>query len=114
MYNTLLEKKGSIAVIGLGYVGLPLALELAKSFKVTGFDINERNLELLRKGEDPCKELPKEAFLNSDIIFTSNPAELDKASFYIVAVPTPIVRSSRSLKERICSCRSIFYMRCHD
>ena len=90
MYNTLLEKKGSIAVIGLGYVGLPLALELAKSFKVTGFDINERNLELLRKGEDPCRELPKEAFLNSDIIFTSDPAELDKASFYIVAVPTPI------------------------
>ena len=48
MYNTLIEKKGSIAVVGLGYVGLPLALELAKSFRVIGYDINERNLELLR------------------------------------------------------------------
>ena len=86
MYNTLLEKKGSIAVIGLGYVGLPLALELAKSFKVTGFDINERNLELLRKGEDPCRELPKEAFLNSDIIFT----------FYFLLDYMPDARSKSS------------------
>ncbi len=90
MYNKLLEKKGSIAVIGLGYVGLPLALELAKNFKVIGFDINSRNIEMLRNSSDPSQELGAEAFENSDILFTNEMEKLSEASFYIVAVPTPI------------------------
>ena len=90
MYSRLADKSGSIAVLGLGYVGLPLALELAKDFKVIGFDINRNNIELLGKGIDPSKELDAEAFANRDIIFTDNPQSLEDACFYIVAVPTPI------------------------
>ena len=90
MYNKLIEKRGNIAVIGLGYVGLPLALELAKNFRVIGFDINSRNIEMLRSSTDPSQELGPEAFANSDIIFTNDTNELSQASFFIVAVPTPI------------------------
>lgn len=90
MYSRLSEKKGSIAVIGLGYVGLPLALELAKSFRVIGFDINEQNISLLKESVDPSRELTSEAFQASDILFTSDACELDSANFFIVAVPTPI------------------------
>lgn len=90
MYRTLSDKQGSIAVIGLGYVGLPLALELARSFKVIGFDINRENIQLLEKGIDPSRELAPEAFAGTDITFTCNMEELRRACFYIVAVPTPI------------------------
>ena len=90
MYNRLADKSGSIAVIGLGYVGLPLALELAKNFKVIGFDINNKNIELLQQQIDPSQELAKEAFDNTDITFTSNASLLDESVFHIVAVPTPI------------------------
>ena len=72
MYNRLAEKRGSIAVIGLGYVGLPLALELARNFKVIGFDINNKNIELLQQKVDPSQELAKEAFDGTDITFTSD------------------------------------------
>jgi UDP-N-acetyl-D-galactosamine dehydrogenase len=57
MYQDLLEKKKSIAVIGLGYVGLPLALEFAKHFKVIGFDINKSRVALMQQGIDPSNEL---------------------------------------------------------
>ncbi len=90
MYSRLADKSGSIAVIGLGYVGLPLALELAKDFKVIGFDINRNNIELLGKGIDPSRELDAEAFAGREITFTDNPQALEEACFYIVAVPTPI------------------------
>ena len=90
MYNRLSEKKGSISVIGLGYVGLPLALELSRSFRVVGFDINNRNIGLLQNRIDPSRELASDAFEGTDIIFTSDPALLDDAVFHIVAVPTPI------------------------
>ncbi len=79
-----------MAVIGLGYVGLPLALEMAKSASVIGFDINAERIELMKKGVDPSKELPSEFFNDVDITFTSELEELEKSSFYIVAVPTPI------------------------
>lgn len=90
MYNQLISKQLKLAVVGLGYVGLPLALEFAKRMSVIGFDINERNLEMLRNRQDPSEELAPESFDDRDIIFTSNLEELKKASFYIVAVPTPI------------------------
>ena len=82
MYSRLADKKGSIAVIGLGYVGLPLALELAKNFKVIGFDINRNNINLLNSSVDPSRELAPEAFEGSDILFTDNPAALDEAVFF--------------------------------
>jgi len=90
MLTSLLHKDKKLALIGLGYVGLPIALEFARRFSVIGFDINKSRVQLMQKGIDPCKELASEAFLNTDITFTCNSEDLKQASFYIVAVPTPI------------------------
>ncbi len=90
MYQDLLEKKKSLAVIGLGYVGLPIALEFAKKIKVIGFDINASRVEMMRNGIDPSNELDSSHFKNCDIEFTNDLDVLRKASFYIVAVPTPV------------------------
>jgi UDP-N-acetyl-D-glucosamine/UDP-N-acetyl-D-galactosamine dehydrogenase len=90
MYQQLLKKEKTIAVIGLGYVGLPIALEFARHFRVIGFDINRTRVELMRKGEDPSKELDASAFQNTDILFTDDLEALKKAHFFIVAVPTDI------------------------
>lgn len=90
MYRKLADKDSRLAVIGLGYVGLPLALEFARKFRVIGFDIDKRRLECMKRGEDPCGELPSEAFLQADICFTDSVEELREANFYIIAVPTPI------------------------
>jgi UDP-N-acetyl-D-glucosamine/UDP-N-acetyl-D-galactosamine dehydrogenase len=90
IYKEIIEKKASIAVIGLGYVGLPIALAFAKKVKVIGFDINEARVKLMQKGIDPSQELTKKDFAGSDITFTASIDELRKAKFFIVAVPTPI------------------------
>ena len=90
MYQEIKNKEKKIAVIGLGYVGLPLALILAKKFSVIGFDINEERIELMKSGVDPSHELTRTAFSDTDIIFTSNVEKLREAHFYIVAVPTPV------------------------
>ncbi len=90
MHQQLLDKHKKISVTGLGYVGLPLALELARHFSVIGFDINESRVAMMKKGIDPSKELDNGAFENTDILFTSNPEDLKQAHFHIVAVPTPV------------------------
>ncbi len=90
MYAALASKEKSISVIGLGYVGLPLALELAKKFKVIGFDISEERVSMMKNGVDPSEELTADAFLDKDIQFSCDPADLQKAHFHIVAVPTPV------------------------
>ncbi len=90
MYQELLEKKKTLAVIGLGYVGLPIALEFAKKIKVIGFDINADRVAMMQNGVDPSKELDSSAFENCDIEFTNDLDILRKANFYIVAVPTPV------------------------
>lgn len=90
MYTNLVTKKAKLAVIGLGYVGLPIALAFARKLSVIGFDINEERLDLMRKGIDPSKELDASAFENTDILFTNSAEALKEASFYIVAVPTPV------------------------
>ena len=90
MLIQLLHKQKKLALIGLGYVGLPIALEFARKMTVIGFDINEKRVKLMQEGVDPCKELSGDDFLNTDIRFTANPVDLREASFYIVAVPTPI------------------------
>jgi len=79
-----------MAVIGLGYVGLPIALEFARKVSVIGFDINPERVEMMNNGQDPSNELAAADFEGCDISFTSNPEDLKEASFYIVAVPTPI------------------------
>ncbi len=90
IYERLLNKETKLAVIGLGYVGLPLALELARKVKVIGFDINQKRVDMMRAGIDPSKELESSAFDGCDIHFTANLEDLKEASFYIVAVPTPV------------------------
>jgi UDP-N-acetyl-D-galactosamine dehydrogenase len=90
MVNELLQKKKQLAVIGLGYVGLPIALEFAKKLKVIGFDINAKRVEMMKNNIDPSEELPSSAFEGCDITFTDSIEELKAANFFIVAVPTPI------------------------
>jgi len=90
MYDDLVKKDATMAVIGLGYVGLPIALAFAKKLKVVGFDINDERVQKMRRGEDPSNELGPEEFEGCDITFTSEIEHLRDARFYIVAVPTPI------------------------
>ncbi|HSZ71164.1 MAG TPA: nucleotide sugar dehydrogenase [Cytophagaceae bacterium] len=90
VFSKLKNKETSLAVIGLGYVGLPIALAFAKKIKVVGFDINGKRVELMKKNIDPSGELEAADFANSDIEFTDDLDVLRKASFYIVTVPTPI------------------------
>ncbi len=90
MHKELIEKKKKLAVLGLGYVGLPIALEFASKIDVIGFDINEERLEKMRNGIDPSGELSTEQFKNKSIEFSSSLDKLKEASFFIVTVPTPI------------------------
>jgi len=90
MYQHLIDKKKKLAVIGLGYVGLPIALEFAKKIKVIGFDINAKRVEMMRNKIDPSQELESSAFDNCDIEFTNDLDVLRQANFFIVAVPTPV------------------------
>jgi UDP-N-acetyl-D-galactosamine dehydrogenase len=90
VYQQLLDKEAKLAVIGLGYVGLPIALEFAKKISVIGFDINEKRVEMMRNNIDPSGELEASAFEGTDITFTHDLEVLREARFFIVAVPTPI------------------------
>ncbi|MBX3255796.1 MAG: nucleotide sugar dehydrogenase [Chitinophagaceae bacterium] len=90
MYQDIIDKKAKLAVIGLGYVGLPIALEFAKKVSVIGFDINAKRIDMMKNGIDPSNELDSSAFENSDIVFTNSLDVLREAKFFIVAVPTPV------------------------
>jgi UDP-N-acetyl-D-galactosamine dehydrogenase len=90
LYDRLLSGEATLSVVGLGYVGLPIALAFARKVRVIGFDINTERVELMRRGVDPSGELPASAFEGCDITFTADPADLRAAHFHIVAVPTPI------------------------
>ena len=90
IYRQLVDREASLAVIGLGYVGLPIALEFAKKINVIGFDISQERIELMKQKIDPSNELISNDFENCSIHFTSDLTELKKASFFIIAVPTPI------------------------
>ncbi|MFT4779936.1 MAG: UDP-N-acetyl-D-galactosamine dehydrogenase [Flavobacteriales bacterium] len=95
IYEKLRNKEATMAVVGLGYVGLPIALEFAREIKVLGFDINAQRVELMKKGIDPSNELESSAFDGCDIEFTANPDDLKKANFFVIAVPTPINDSNQ-------------------
>ncbi|NVK66291.1 MAG: nucleotide sugar dehydrogenase [Flavobacteriales bacterium] len=90
MYNKLVNKEAKLAVIGLGYVGLPIALEFAKNIKVVGFDINEERINLMKQNIDPSNELDASEFEGCDIEFTAKLEDLKDVEFFVVAVPTPI------------------------
>ena len=90
MYEQLLRKEAKLAVIGLGYVGLPIALEFARKIQVIGFDINARRVDMMRNHIDPSGELEAQDFEGCDIEFTDSLEVLRESRFFIVAVPTPI------------------------
>ena len=90
MHKELAEKKFKLCVIGLGYVGLPIALAFAKKFKVVGFDIREDRVALLKQNIDPSQELEASDFDGADITFTHDLEDLRDVQFFVVAVPTPI------------------------
>jgi UDP-N-acetyl-D-glucosamine/UDP-N-acetyl-D-galactosamine dehydrogenase len=89
MYNP------EVCVVGLGYVGLPLAIEMSKYFNVTGFDINKKRIETLHKGADPNGEVETEILAQSSIKYSYDSSEIKKADFIIVAVPTPVDSHNR-------------------
>lgn len=93
IYEKLVNKETKLAVIGLGYVGLPIALEFARKIDVIGFDINEKRVEMMNNNIDPSDELEPEAFEGCSIEFTASIDDLKDATFFIVAVPTPIDES---------------------
>ena len=84
------EKKDSISVIGLGYVGLPIAIAFAKKVNVIGFDLNKQKIELYKNGIDPTREVGDEAVKTTRVKFTAEEKDLQQARFHIVAVPTPV------------------------
>jgi UDP-N-acetyl-D-galactosamine dehydrogenase len=95
IYDKLINKETKLAVIGLGYVGLPIALEFARKLKVVGFDINAERVEMMKNNVDPSDELDASAFDGCDIEFSCDPKDLEDVGFYVVAVPTPINASNQ-------------------
>lgn len=89
-FQEIANKQTAIAVLGMGYVGLPLAVQLGKSVKVIGFDINPKRVELLKNNIDPSQELSEEELKATQIEYTADPFLLRSAQFIIIAVPTPI------------------------
>jgi UDP-N-acetyl-D-galactosamine dehydrogenase len=90
-----MEGEATLAVVGLGYVGLPLTVAFGTRFPVIGFDVNEAKVESLRRGIDPTGELSRKEVEAANINYTTNAGELRKASFIVVAVPTPIERHKK-------------------
>ncbi len=108
MYEKLQKKETKLAVIGLGYVGLPIAIEFAKNFSVIGFDIKESTIEKLNNKIDPAGEVAPEEFDGIDIVYTSDIEKLKEATFYIVAVPTPIDEHNEpDLKPLLGACETV-------
>jgi len=90
IFKKLVDKEDKLAVIGLGYVGLPIALEFAKKINVVGFDISAERVNLMQNNIDPSNELDSSDFENTNITFTNRLGDLSEIKFFIIAVPTPI------------------------
>lgn len=90
LYQKLLNQTETLSLVGLGYVGLPIAVAFARKLKVIGFDLNRSKIELYQSGIDPTHEVGDETVKNTTMVFTADEQELRKAKFHIVAVPTPI------------------------
>lgn len=90
MIKKLVAGEEKLALVGLGYVGMPIAVAFSKKVNVIGFDLNKKKIELYKNGIDPTKEVGNEAIANCAVDFTSDPARLKEAKFIIVAVPTPV------------------------
>ncbi|GFI48035.1 UDP-N-acetyl-D-glucosamine 6-dehydrogenase [Lachnospiraceae bacterium] len=90
LYEKLLEGKEKLSLVGLGYVGMPIAVAFARKIKVVGFDLNEKKIGLYKSGIDPTNEVGNQAIKDTAVEFTADPAKLREAKFHIVAVPTPV------------------------
>ena len=90
LYQKIVDREESIAQVGLGYVGMPIAVAFAKKVNVIGFDLNKGKIAQYKNGVDPTKEVGDEAISKTTVEFTSDENDLKRAKFYIVAVPTPI------------------------
>lgn len=90
LYERLAARYEKLSVIGLGYVGMPIAVAFAKKIKVIGFDLNSSKIKLYKAGIDPTKEVGDEAIRKTEVIFTDEETMLQDAKFHIVAVPTPV------------------------
>lgn len=89
-YKQLIDKKSSLTVVGLGYVGMPIAVAFSHKIKTIGFDINKQKVSEYQKGIDPTQEVGEQGIKSSSVFFTSNEADIANSSFFIVAVPTPV------------------------
>lgn len=90
LYEQIVEHKEKVSLIGLGYVGMPIAVAFSKKVNVIGFDLNEKKIELYKAGIDPTKEVGDEEIKNCAVEFTAEESKLQEAKFHIVAVPTPV------------------------
>lgn len=90
LFNKLINQKEKLSLIGLGYVGMPIAVAFAKKVNVIGFDLNKSKIELYKSGKDPTNEVGDEAIKNTTVEFTADEKKLREAKFHIVAVPTPV------------------------
>ena len=92
LYEKLVNGQEKLSLVGLGYVGMPIAVAFARKIKVVGFDLNEHKIGLYRDGIDPTKEVGDEVIKGTAVEFTADPSKLREARFHIVAVPTPVNR----------------------
>ena len=90
LYEKIVAGEEKIALVGLGYVGMPIAVAFAKKVKVIGFDLNKAKINLYKSGIDPTREVGNETIRNTTVEFTDDEAKLREAKFHIVAVPTPV------------------------
>ena len=90
LYEDILSGKEKLSLVGLGYVGMPIAVAFARKIKVVGFDLNAEKIELYRSGVDPTNEVGDDVIRNTTVAFTADPSKLKEAKFHIVAVPTPV------------------------
>lgn len=90
LYEGLLKGEEKLSLVGLGYVGMPIAVAFSRKIKVVGFDLNEQKIELYKRGVDPTNEVGNDVIKNTKVEFTADPQKLREAKFHIVAVPTPV------------------------
>lgn len=90
LYEKIVNGEEKLSLVGLGYVGMPIAVAFARKIQVVGFDLNEKKIELYKNGADPTNEVGDEVIKNTTVEFTADPSRLKEAKFHIVAVPTPV------------------------
>ena len=90
LYKKIVEQEEKISLIGLGYVGMPIAVAFANKVKVIGYDLNSEKIKLYQSGIDPTNEVGDEVIANTTVDFTNDEKKIREAKFHIVAVPTPV------------------------